>query len=62
MMTVGDPRGLYGTVTSYNTGEAIRPATIGELKRTEAKLASDDEDAYTGAWIDADGRAVYVDP
>ncbi len=51
----------YGTVTDYATGEAIRPATAEELARTEAKLASDDGDNYTGAWLD-DGRAVYVAP
>jgi hypothetical protein len=50
----------YGTVTDYVTGEAIRPATREELARTEAKLASGDGDNYTGAWTDADGRAVYV--
>lgn len=51
----------YGTVTDYTTGNAIRPATAEELARTEAKLASGDSDAYTGAWVDEDGRTVYVD-
>ena len=51
----------YGTVTDYATGEPIRPATAEELARTEAKLASGDSDAYTGAWADGDGRAVFVD-
>lgn len=51
----------YGTLTDYATGEPIRPATADELARTEAKLASGDSDAYTGAWTDTDGRAVYVD-
>lgn len=50
----------HGMLTDYVTGEAIRPATAGELARTEAKLASDDSDAYTGAWADDDDRAVYV--
>jgi hypothetical protein len=51
----------YGTLTDYATGQPIRPATAGELKRTEDKLASGDSDAYTGAWTDEDGRAVFVD-
>jgi hypothetical protein len=51
----------YGTVVDYKTGEGLRPATREELRRTEDKLASDDGDAYTGAWLDEDGRAVYVD-
>jgi hypothetical protein len=55
--TARDP---FGTVTDYATGEAIRPATRDELARTEAKLASDDSDNYTGGWVDQDGRAVYV--
>lgn len=50
----------YGTLTDYATGEDIRPATADELARTEAKLASGDSDSYTGAWLDGDGRAVYV--
>lgn len=50
----------HGILTDYATGEAIRPATADELARTEAKLASGDSDAYTGAWTDDDGRAVYV--
>ena len=51
----------YGTLTDYATGEPIRPATREELARTEAKLASGDSDAYTGAWAGVGGRAVYVD-
>ena len=51
----------HGTVTDYATGEAIRPATAEELKRTEDKLASEDCDAHTGAWTDDDGRQVFVD-
>jgi len=51
----------HGTVTDYTTGDAIRPATAEELARTEAKLASGDSDAYTGAWTDTDGRTVFVD-
>lgn len=49
-----------GILTDYKTGEPIREATADELARTEAKLASGDGDAYTGAWLDKDGRAVYV--
>lgn len=51
----------HGILTDYKTGEQIRPATAGELARTEAKLASGDSDAYTGAWLDGDGRAVFVE-
>jgi hypothetical protein len=51
----------YGTLTDYATGTAIRPATAEELARTEDKLASGDSDAYTGAFLDEDGRAVYVE-
>ena len=51
----------YGTLTDYRTGEPIRPATREERERTRAKLASGDSDAYTGAWLDDDGRTVYVD-
>lgn len=51
----------HGTVTDYQAGTPIRPATAEELARTEAKLASGDSDAYTGAWTDEDGRVVYVD-
>ena len=51
----------HGTLTDYATGTPIRPATAEELARTEAKLASSDSDAYTGAWLDGEGRAVYVD-
>jgi hypothetical protein len=51
----------YGTVTDYTTGAALRPATASELARTEAKMASGDSDACTGAWRDADGRIVFVD-
>lgn len=50
----------YGILTDYATGEQLREATAEELARTEAKLASGDSDAYTGAWVE-DGRAVYVD-
>jgi hypothetical protein len=51
----------YGTLTDYATGEAIRPATEQEWRATMDKLASGESDSYTGAWLDADGRAVYVD-
>jgi hypothetical protein len=49
----------HGILTDYKTGEAIREATAGELAQTDAKLASGDSDAYTGAF-DLDGRTVYV--
>jgi hypothetical protein len=48
-------------VTDYATGEAIRPATAEELKRTEDKLTSGDTDDYTGTWTDDSGRTVFVD-
>ena len=51
----------YGVLTDYKTGQEIRPATREEQRRTEEKLASGDSDACTGAWLDDDGRAVYVD-
>lgn len=51
----------YGTLTDYTTGQPLRDATAAEWQRTADKLASGDSDAYTGAWRDEDGRAVYVD-
>ena len=51
----------HGTVYDYATGEAIRPATAEELKRTMDKLNSGDTDAYTGTWTDDSGRTVFVD-
>lgn len=50
----------YGTITDYQTGEAIRPATLPEWRRTADKLNSGESDSYTGAWNDSDGQAVYV--
>jgi len=50
----------YGIIIDYQTDEALRPATAAELKRTEDKMNSSDSDAYTGAWIDGDGRSIYV--
>lgn len=52
----------FGTVTDYQTGQPIRPATAGEWRRT-ADTVNDNPGPgnYTGAWTDADGRTVYVD-
>jgi hypothetical protein len=47
-------RGDYGTLTDYDSGSDIRPATAAEA------LASY-ESGVTGA-IDLDGRTVYVAP
>lgn len=57
-MTIYPP---HGWLTDYTTGETIRPATAEELQHTIDKMTSGDTDAYTGAWTDEDGRAVYVD-
>lgn len=53
--------GTHGILTDYATGEQIRPATADELARTQATLASGEPGAYTGAWLDEDGRAVFVE-
>ena len=51
----------YGTVTDYQTGTAIRPATLTEWRYSADKLNSGESDSYTAAWDDSDGQAVYVD-
>ncbi len=51
----------YGTVTRYLDGVPLRPATAAEWRRTADMLASSRPGAETGAWVDKDGQAVYVD-
>lgn len=50
----------WGTVTDYNRGTPLRPATREEWQRTADVLRSGAPGSYTGAWEEA-GRAVYVD-
>jgi hypothetical protein len=50
----------YGTLTDYQTGESLRPATAAEWRRT-ADAVNDNlsPGSYTGGF-DLDGRTVYV--
>jgi hypothetical protein len=50
----------FGTVTDRITGEAIRPATGAEWRRTADLVNGTDAGGETGAWADTDGRAVWV--
>jgi hypothetical protein len=50
----------FGTLTDYDTGQPIRPATAAEWRGTADKLNSRTGDSYTGAWSD-DGSHFYVD-
>ena len=50
----------YGTVTDYQTGAPLRPATLKEWRRSADKLNGRESDSYTRAW-NLDGTAVYVD-
>lgn len=50
----------WGTVNDYRTGSMLRDATAAEWRRTADKYNGYDSDAYTGAWADEDGHAVYV--
>jgi len=51
---------IFGILTDYVTGEAIRPATPAEWRQTADALHDRTSDSYTGAF-EQDGRAVCVD-
>ena len=50
----------WGTLTDYATGGELRPATRAEWERTVEVTESGAPGAYTGAWEDENGLAVYV--
>lgn len=52
--------GTFGTLTDYNSGLAIRPATAAEWRRTADLVNGSMPGSYTGAWEDENGRAVWV--
>jgi hypothetical protein len=51
---------IFGTLTDYASGTAIRPATAAEWRKTAEAYHGGGAGDYTGAF-DLDGRAVYVD-
>lgn len=52
----------FGIITDYATGQAIRPASPAEWRRTSDMItAGTVPGAYTGAFEDWDGRTVYVE-
>ncbi len=52
---------MWGHVVDYATGARLHGATEEEWRLTAEKLRSGKGDAYTGAWLDKDHRAVFVD-
>jgi hypothetical protein len=50
----------WGTVTDYNRGTPLRPATREEWQRSVDITRSGAPGGYTGSW-EEDGRAVYVE-
>ncbi len=50
----------FGTLTDYETGEQIRPATAAEWRKT-ADLVNDGTSAGATGAFDLDGRAVWVE-
>lgn len=51
----------FGTLTDYRTGNPIRPATSAQWLRTAEVINSRRPDAHAGAFLDGDGRSVWVD-
>jgi hypothetical protein len=52
---------IFGTLTDYATGTAIRPATAAEWRATADLVNNGTSAGLSGAWEDQDGRSVWVD-